>query len=139
MSDAPALISTALKKTELAVTQLKRDAPNLGMTTAIPIEDAYLVTLQVSEVPDHELWMDDKPVNASPFPACSTVMYDLRRKPIACVRSPFHSLHFYVPLRALNLIAEQQGSEAIDEPISRVFRPSYGPLIRRRGATPSQL
>jgi len=115
LNDAPALISKSLRKTELAVTQLKRDAPDLGMTTPIPIEDAYLVALQVREVPDHGLWLDDKQVAADPISACTTTMYDLRRNPIALVRSPFHSLHFYLPRRALNLSADEQGLRPIDE------------------------
>jgi AraC-like DNA-binding protein len=133
LGDAPALISRALRKTELAVTQLKRDEPNLGMTTPIPTEDAYLVALQVREVPDHELWMDDRWISSDPFPACTTTIYDLRRNPLACVRSPFHSLHFYLPLRALNVIAEERGSMAIDD---LSYRPGTGiddPVVKHLG------
>jgi len=115
LGDAPALVSRALRKTELAVTQLKRDEPDLGMTTPIPKEDAYLIALQVREVPDHELWVDERAVGVEPIPACTTTIYDLRRNPIAFVRSPFHSLHFYLPRRAINLAREEEGEKPIDE------------------------
>lgn len=99
----------------LAVTEIKRDSPNLGLTTPIPVEDAFLVALQVREVVDHELWLDGRSVYAAPLPAGTTTIYDLRRNPIAYVGSPFHSLHFYLPRPTINAMAEEEGVPAIDD------------------------
>jgi AraC family transcriptional regulator len=40
-----------------------------------------------------------------------TVFYDLRRNPVAYVKSPFHSLMFYLPRKALPAIAEEEGAK----------------------------
>ena len=108
LKDAPAFITRTLRKSEIAVTEIKCDAENNGLTKPIPPDDALLVTLQLRACPQHQLWIDNRPVETGPLERGVTCFYDLRRNPIANSISPFHSLQFYLPLEALNLIADRQ-------------------------------
>jgi hypothetical protein len=115
LESTPALVTRALRKTEIAVTQIRCDGPNQGMTSSIPREDAYLVALQARECPDHELWMDGRAVPKLPFAAGVTTFYDLRCDPIAHLRSPFHSLMFYLPRKTFDAIADDANAPRIDD------------------------
>jgi AraC-like DNA-binding protein len=131
----PALVSQALQNTEIAVTRIKCDMENHGLTAPFPNEDAYLVALQIREVPDHELWVDGKPVPKLPFEAGVTSIYDLRRNPIAYLRSPSHSLMFYLPRKALNEIADNEHAKRIEE---FAYKPGVGvhdPVMRELAMT----
>lgn len=97
LDDAPALLTRTVRNTRVAVTQIKCDAPNHGTTEQIPHEDAFLVQLLVRDCPDHEVWVNGRPVQTTPFVAGFTSFYDLKRDPIAYLRSPFHGLFFYLP------------------------------------------
>ena len=97
LKTAPAFTTRTLRKTEIAVTEIRCDAENNGLTKPIPREDALLVALQLRDRTRYELWLDDKPVTTGPLEAGVTCFYDLRRNPIANGISPFHSLQFYLP------------------------------------------
>lgn len=115
LADAPVLKMQTLRKTQLAVTQIRYDGCGFGVTEPIPREDAYLVALQVRECPDHGLWVDGRDVPCVPIVPGVTMIYDLRQVPIARMKSPFHSLHFYLPRRALNELADEFEAPRIDE------------------------
>ena len=74
-----------------------------------------MLTVQVRDCPKHELWLDDRPARSGYLKAGAISIYDLRRNPIALSISPFHSLHFYVPHRAFNAIADIEGLPYVDE------------------------
>jgi AraC family transcriptional regulator len=134
LGHAPALVSRTLRKSEIAVTELRCDSPDQGLTTSIPREDAYLVALQVRQCPDHELWLDGRPVASRPFAAGVTSFYDLRRDPIAYLRSPFHSLMFYLPRKAFDAIADDANAPRIDELRHPPGVGADDPVMRGRGA-----
>ena len=60
MQNAPTLITRALHKSTMAVTELRCDQRNFGRTAPIPLEDAYLVALQLRACPDHDLYFDGR-------------------------------------------------------------------------------
>jgi AraC-like DNA-binding protein len=115
LKDAPAFITRTLRKCDIAVTEIKCDAENNGLTKPIPPDDALLVTLQLRACPHHQLWIDGRPVQTGPLEPGVTCFYDLRRNPIANSISPFHSLQFYLPLEALNLIADRQHTRRVSD------------------------
>jgi AraC family transcriptional regulator len=115
LKTAPAFTTRTLRKTEIAVTEIRCDAENNGLTKPIPCEDALLVTLQLRDCPRYDLWLDDKQVNTGPLEAGVTCFYDLRRNPIANSISPFHSLQFYLPCHALNLLADMEGKQHVGD------------------------
>src|SRR5260370_1044716 len=75
LENAPAFVAQTLRKTDIAVTQIKGGEHAPVMTTSIGYEDAFLVGFQVRECPDHELWLDGRPVPVEPFAAGSTSFY----------------------------------------------------------------
>ncbi|MGI4794015.1 MAG: helix-turn-helix domain-containing protein [Janthinobacterium lividum] len=103
----PVLISKTLRKTEVAVTSLQLDTADPRLTEPIPLEDAYLVAVMLRDVPEHELWLNGRPVPRSPFLSGSSVFYDLKQNPVARCLSPFNTLFFYFPRRVLDLVADQ--------------------------------
>ena len=104
-----------LRKSEIAVTDVRRDVPENDYTSPVPQEDALLITLNVRDWPKRVLWIDDKSVPALPLEAGSSNIFDLRRKFIGYGVSSFHMLSFYVPRRALTHIAELDEVRDIDE------------------------
>jgi AraC family transcriptional regulator len=115
LKTAPAFATRTLRKTEIAVTEIRCDAENNGLTKPIPCEDALLVTLQLRDCPRYDLWLDDRQIKTGPLEAGVTCFYDLRRNPIANSISPFHSLQFYLPRPALNLLADAEGKKHVGD------------------------
>lgn len=131
LPDAPMLVTRTLHKSAMTVTELKCDRPNFGVTKSIPYEDAYLVALMVRECPDHDLWVDGRPVAVTPLAAGDVMLYDLKRDPIARMRSPFHSLHFYLPRKALDNIADEAGVPRIGDLHYQPGIPIDDPVVRQ--------
>jgi AraC family transcriptional regulator len=136
----PAFISGALRKTTVAITELRLDTPLYGVTDALPAEEAFLVALQVRQYPVHELWLNGKSITAGPFGAGMTSMYDLTCDPRAGLDHPSHAVFFYLPRAALDTIADgadashvdtlrHQPGVGIDDPVMRhltsVLLPSF--------------
>jgi AraC family transcriptional regulator len=115
LSDAPAIVTRRLRKTAIAVTKLKCDTSNQGLTTPIPAEDAYVVALQLRDRPNYEFWLDDRPARNQPLAAGVSAFYDLRRNPITLLISPFHTLAFYLSRKALDRVADEADAKRIDD------------------------
>ena len=58
VESAPAIVTRALRKADIAVTEIRCDDPLPGMTGSIQREDAFLVGLQLRDFPHHEYWED---------------------------------------------------------------------------------
>lgn len=112
---APAFVTRSLQKSTIAVTEIKCDVVNNGLTAPIPREEAFLVTLQLRDCPRHDLFIDEHPVRTGYLRAGAVSIYDLRTNPIANSISPFHSLHFYIPRGALDVIADMEDCGRVDE------------------------
>ena len=110
----PAFVTRTLRKTELAVTHIRCDLANNGLSAPIPREDAFLVTLQLRDCPRHDLWVDDQAMRTGHLKAGAVSIYDLRLNPIANSISPFQALHFYLPHAALDTIADMEDCTHVD-------------------------
>lgn len=142
MQDAPTLIARALHKSTLAVTELKCDQPNSGITASMPREDAYLIALQLRECHDHDLYFDGRRVQPKNYFAGVTSIYDLRRDPVADLRDPYHSVMFHLPRKALDAVAYAAGMPragdlrhepgvSVDDPVVRNLLASLLPAIAK--------
>jgi AraC-like DNA-binding protein len=148
MNDAPTLITRAVRKSTVTVTELKCDEPNFGMTAPIPNEDAYLIALQFRPCLDHDLYFEGQFVRPTGwFPGAVTI-YDLRRSPIADIRDPYHCLMFHLPRKALDAVAYEGGSSrlgdlryspgaGIDDPVTRNLLSSLLPATARPNEAPA--
>jgi AraC-like DNA-binding protein len=112
---ASAFTTRTLRHSQIAVTQIVCDVENNGLTTPIPAEDAFLVTLQLRDCPSHELWLDGKPMRTQPLPCGTTSIYDLRRSPMVNSVSAYRNLHFYFSRAALQAAADEDGQKMLDE------------------------
>jgi AraC family transcriptional regulator len=130
---APALVSRKLRTAELAVTQIKCDSRNHGLTAPIPHEDSFCAALQICESPGRQAWADGRPLGKRPLAAGVTAFYDLKRNPIMAYYNPFHALVFYLPRKALDWIADDAEVSRIDD---LEYQPGSGvddPTIRYLG------
>jgi len=66
-NNAPTVITRSLHKSTLAVTELRCDQRNSGRTAPIPLEDAYLVALQLRACPDHDLYFEGRRTRAENY------------------------------------------------------------------------
>ena len=100
----------------LAVTELKFDQPAPELSAPLPYDDAFLVSVLLLPVFNHELWKNGRPVSVNEVrEAGHTHFFDLRQKPQGLFRRPSHVLHFYMPLATLNMFAEQENVQPISD------------------------
>jgi len=111
---APSFVSRTLRHWEMAVTQITCDVENNGLSALLPREDAFLVTLQLRDCPEHDLWLDGRAMKTEPLSAGTTCIYDLRRSPVVNSISPFRNLHFYFSRNALDAAAEGDDTSVLD-------------------------
>lgn len=137
---AAALSTRVLRKSTLAVTELRYDEPGFGRTAPIPREEAWLVALQLRPCPNHDLYFDGRLTRPENYADGVTSIYDLRREPVADIRDPYHCLMFYLPRTALDATAAEAGATrpgdirhkpgvSIDDPVVRHLLSSLLPLI----------
>lgn len=108
LREAPSFVARTLSPMVLAVTHIRCDVENNGLTTPIPKEDALLVALQLRECPRHDLWLDGKAMPTGHLRAGTVNVYDLRTSPVVNSVSPFENLHFYLPQKVLNTFSERE-------------------------------
>jgi AraC-like DNA-binding protein len=113
LATGPTLTTRTLHKSNMTVTELRSDSSNFGLTKSTTYDEAYLIGLQLRACPDHDLYFDGRLVVPKNFVAGATTIYDLRHDPVADLRSPFHSLFFYLPHKVLDAIAYDEGGPRI--------------------------
>jgi AraC family transcriptional regulator len=119
---APAIVSRVLRKTEIAVTEIRCDDPSPAMSGSFQREDAFLVGLLLRDFPHREYWENGRQAAVHDVRAGETCFYDLKRDPAILLDKPRHSLFFYLPRAALNAIADD------------VHAPRIGDLNNKLGA-----
>ena len=112
---ATAFVSRSLKNTDIAVTELKCEAPKYGLSSSLAYEDAYLVGVMLRDYPVHEYWEDGQPTPVTALRTGDTLLYDVKRDPVFHINSPIHCVHFYFPRAALDIIADSAEAGRIDE------------------------
>lgn len=135
VKEAPVLITRSLRSAELAVTEVRNDAPVQEFSGSLPAEDAYLVSLKLRDYPACECWEEGRYVAKEDIRAGATYLYDLKRDPRYVIDKPFHSLFFYLPRSAFGDIARQPGAPRMGE---LSYEPGVGhddAVIRHIGAT----
>ena len=106
VEDAPTLVTRALRKTEILVTEVRSDNSPRELSGVVQRMDAYMVGLQLRRYPKHDHLEDGRVVAHNEFGAGETCIYDLRRGHAFMMLAPFHSVHFLLTRSVLNAIAE---------------------------------
>jgi AraC-like DNA-binding protein len=104
-----------LGNTNIAVTEVRADDPPHGLSGEQTREDAFLVAVMRRDYPVHEYFEDGRVAGVTSLKTGDTVLYDMKRNPQFVINNPFHSVHFYLPLVALNLVAEGAEARKIEE------------------------
>ncbi|MDA9405249.1 hypothetical protein XH98_18040 [Bradyrhizobium sp. CCBAU 51745] len=112
---ATSIVSRSLQNSLLAVTEIRSDDPQRGLSSSLVREDAFLVAVQLRDYPVHEYWEDGRPAPVAVLRAGETTMYDIKRDPVFHINNPFHSVHFYFPRAALVAIADNAQATHVDE------------------------
>jgi AraC-like DNA-binding protein len=87
---------------------------NNGLSNPLPADDAFLATMQLLACPEHELWLDGQSMPTAFLPVGAMSIYDLRADPRVNSVSPFFNVHFHIPRKVLNAIADEDGRASID-------------------------
>jgi len=115
LENVPAMVTRALRKAPIAVTEVGSDNPPPCHTGVLPREDAYLIGLQLRDFPRHEYWEEGRQVKVHDLRAGQSTFYDLMRDPVALIDKPYHGVFFYIPRSAFNAIADDAGAPRIGE------------------------
>jgi AraC family transcriptional regulator len=113
LSEAQTLVTTTLRKAQLAVTRLRCDMPDHGTTSQLPGESAFMVVLHLRDLPYHDVWLDGRPVPVQPHLRGDVGVVHLEQEPSARFTHPFDMLTFYVPQHALDEVAEDHNAPRI--------------------------
>jgi AraC family transcriptional regulator len=113
VENAPAIVTQALRTADVAVTEIRYDNSLSGMRHPIQQEDAFLVALQLCNVPNRQYWEDGRRAPVCDLRAGQTCLYDLKRNAAVLLDQPFHSLIFYLPSAALDAIADESNAPPI--------------------------
>lgn len=142
VGETRALVSKSVRKVDFAVTRVRSDAPDHGLTSPIPREPAFLIAMQLRDLTDYRFWEDGRAIDVEMQPAGATTMVDLDRCPVTYLASAFDTLQIYVPHAALESFATDNGvplspdyrwrtCARYDDPIVRHLALSLLPMLER--------
>ena len=137
---ATAFVSRSLRNTSIAVTELRSDNPEHGISAPLVGEDAYLIGYHLVDYPIHEYFEDERAAPVTSLRVGQTTLYDLKRNPQFTINKACHCVHFYFPRSALNIIADNaearrfdevryQPGVGIDDPVMRALTSSLVPAF----------
>jgi AraC family transcriptional regulator len=112
VENAPSIVTRALRAAEIAVTEIRCDNPLPEMCGPLQREDAFLVTWHLRDSPNREYWEDGRQASVCALRAGESCLHDLKRAPTALPKA-FHSLFFYLPRAALEMIADDANAPQI--------------------------
>jgi AraC-like DNA-binding protein len=115
LKQAPSFTTRILTNATIGVTRITCAHERNGLTAPIPVQDAFLMTLQLADCPAHDLWIEGRPAATGPLRRGAISIYDLRQQPIVNSVSAFRNIHFYLPRSSLNALVEEDGGQPIDE------------------------
>ena len=115
LEDAPAIVTRSLGQAEIAVTDIHVLKPSGTLSAALPRVDAYGITLVMNDAAKNCYWECDRQVSSASIQAGQVLISDMRREPRVLMDRPFHSLLFYLPRAAIDVLTDQAEMPRIDE------------------------
>jgi AraC family transcriptional regulator len=109
----PILVS-ALRKGRLAVTRLRCETGLREPTLPMPSEKAFIVMLQLKDIPIHQLWCNGQSVPVGRYPERGVSILDLEQEPTALLPTAFDFLQFHVTRSALDELADESRARRIE-------------------------
>jgi AraC family transcriptional regulator len=123
VENAPAIVSRALRKADIAVTEVRCDNPLPEMSGSLRKEDAFIIGLQLRDRSSCKYWEDGRQAPVCDLRAGELILSDLKREPRRLLDKPYHTLAFYLPRAALDAIADDANAPRIRD---LAYRPGAG-------------
>lgn len=83
--------------------------PNFGFVVPVPPEDSLVLSLQLQDYREGELWLDGRSTPQTDIGANKAVLFDLQHHVEALLKDPFDVLHFHIPRPYLSGLARANG------------------------------
>src|SRR5579863_1751361 len=115
LEDAPAIVTRSLGQAEIAVTDIHVLKPSGTLSAALPRVDAYGITLVMNDAAKNCYWECDRQVSSASIQAGQVLISDMRREPRVLMDRSFHSILFYLPRAAIDVLTDQADVPRIDE------------------------
>jgi AraC family transcriptional regulator len=105
-SEATTFFSHRLGNTDIAVTKIRSDNPQRGLSAPLAREDSFLVGYHLVDDPAHQFFDEGQPAPIVALMSGQTTFYDLKRDPRFNINKTIHAVYFYLPRAVLNALAE---------------------------------
>ena len=105
LAPVPTKQTFTLKSSAITMTHLYVAKGSREISVPLPREKAFVLSLWLTPVHNHELWKGGKLHNADVYPAGSISMVHLEEDPQGVLANPFESVHFQFPELALKELA----------------------------------
>jgi AraC-like DNA-binding protein len=115
VQDAQSILVRSLKNADITVSECRSETADGELSTPFPLDDAYIVGLQLKDYGDCESWEEGHLAARTRVNAGETHLYDVKRNPRFLIDKPIHVLMFYVPRSAFDTIAEEARAPRIGE------------------------
>lgn len=133
IANPPALVSRTRGGHALAITELRCDAADFGLTQPLPVDDAYLIVVHTAAVRRHELWLGGELVNSQPARPDDVCICDLKQGAAAYLADPFRLLAFYLPRSAITEVGEELGRRSTTDLVYDPRRHVNDPILANLG------
>jgi AraC family transcriptional regulator len=110
----PTLNARILRQSSIAITQLTCDAGNYAMTPPLPLEDGYIVSLELRDT-FHQMWVNGRQVPLGLIRQGTTLLVNLNHRTEGIPARSFDTLHWYIPRRAFDVITDDQNVPRVKE------------------------
>jgi AraC family transcriptional regulator len=129
-TDRSLVSATTLSSPLLVATLLRCDSGVSRFSSPMPVDEAFIVSVQLRDLPFHELTLRDTSVYSGPYPMGGVCALDLEDDPRFFFPSPFLCMQFYVRRASLDALADEYGVKriqtlswphgAVDETVSQL-------------------
>ena len=116
VESAPAIVTRALRKADIAVTEIRCDNPLPEMSGSIQQQDAFVVGLKLRDFPAHKYWEDGRLTPVCDLRAGESSLHDLKRGPTVLLDKPYHSLTLW-----LSICRVRRWTRSLTTPTRREF------------------
>jgi AraC family transcriptional regulator len=142
LQNSASIVRKLNKGSQFAVTRLTSPSSHHGMTTPIPPEKSFAISLQLIDFPKGELWLDGKSTPQDVLRRNCITFYDLQVDTQAYLESPFDVIQFYLPQFTVDTFAEDNDLHmvrtldvpigvSIDDPVVASLGASLLPFLEK--------
>jgi AraC family transcriptional regulator len=119
-----------LGRTQLGLAHFRRDEPGLGYTRPNAIDQSVLVTINLRPLQQRgEMWRDDHAFWRGPLARGDLVALDQRVEWSSVVLEPFEMVQLFVPMQALDALADEVDAKPIETLYCPVTAPQRDPVM----------